>query len=221
MKVILAIAALAGLAHSSGSDSSSSRGTKPSYEPSIGSCGSPAPVLLELCLGSLMFCAFGHYKDNNETYTSGQACALDRGIVSDMDLAGIVDKEAYESAVSSLRRADEKYQKYHELVKHYQKAITARKQKQHGDGSGRSRPDRSASWPFPRVQDNLRQAEKAIRDAKQEIGKATVPDVAQEVWKMIDQARLYADHAFLTEGLVEGYFMNVHAWIVKAMDLDD
>ncbi len=67
----------------------------------------------------------------------------------------------------------------------------------------------------------MRQAEKAMRDAKQEIGKATVPDVAQEIWKMIDQARLYADHAFWSEGLVEGYFMNVHAWIVKAMDLDD
>jgi len=168
MKVILAIAALAGLAHSSGSDSSSSRGTKPSYEPSIGSCGSPAPVLLELCLGSLMFCAFGHYKDNNETYTS-----------------------------------------------------VARKQSQRGDVSGRPRPDRSASWPFPRVQENLKQAEKAMRDAKQEIGKATVPDVAQEIWKMIDQARLYADHAVWSEGLVEGHFMNVHAWIVKAMDLDD
>ncbi|UNI16495.1 hypothetical protein JDV02_002926 [Purpureocillium takamizusanense] len=222
MRLPIVVAALASLAGAYVLDKTLPA-TKMAYEPSMGSCSAISTALIEPCFGTFMFCAFGHYKDNNETYASGQACAADRGLNMAATVPGIIDEEAYKTAAASLSRANQY------IAKYYQSWLGAwqRAQRPRLEGGGdedfaaRAKRIRESKQRMAERTLDKSNADREVEAAKEAIQAATVPEVAREILKMVDQAGRYTADDFYSKKKVHGWYMDALTWMQQAMYLEE
>ncbi|KAJ6441536.1 CRAL/TRIO domain-containing protein [Purpureocillium lavendulum] len=199
----------------------------------------PSP---EACYGSLLFCAFGHYNRIGESYVDGQACAKARGFEVKKNMSIIVDHQAYIEAVQSLGRADGMYTEYARELQARRALLAAGTPRRSTTMQlGRMMPDMMAQMDklIREKEKSARegvagaeeQARKAVDESKGQFRRATGPEVAAEIDKMISQAQSYTLVAlyppvslhsmkYAAHGINPRFFSRVIEWVIAVLNLD-